>query len=190
MGTPALQFTLNQHTCLGQSFIDHHASGSQLITPVSSVPENLRVYLGLSAAKVSSDGTLHSNYLQFVTDKQKRIAQVQQEIANLTSADTLDPMALGLAYAELEAINRHIRDKSSDLRASLNQLLTAPQAAKLKALDDANALQPVINAAVCESLLVPAPAPVLSGTHATMGDFRAGDFGTIPIPLPGRFCGL
>jgi hypothetical protein len=180
-GIPGLVFTPGQ-VCATLTVI---STGG---TPVFSVPENLRAYLGLSPAQVASDSSLRGSYQQFVADKQQRIAQVQQEIANLTGADTLDPMALGLAYAELEAINRDVRDKSSDLRAGLNQLLTAPQAAKLKALDDADALQPVINAAVCESLL--APAPTLSGTYAAAFTVRAGDFSSSPIPLPGRFCGL
>jgi hypothetical protein len=157
--------------------------------PVAVFPDELRVYLGLSAAQVSSAASLEGDYLLYALGKQRRVAQVQQSIGDLTNADLLDPISLGAAYAEIEAINRDLRDKRADLRTALGKLLTAPQAAKLKALDDARGLQSIINAAVCESLLAP-PAAQFNGVQVPTAVFRSGDFSPLPIPAPGRYCGV
>ena len=162
-------------------------------TPVPAFPNDLTAYLGLSVDQLKSAVSLEAGYLQFTLDKQARIGQVQQTIAGLTVADPLDPLALGSAYAEIEAINRDLRAKRADLQTALNQLLTAPQAAKLKVLNDARNLQSVINAAVCESLLLAPPTAA----------FRTGDFSQVvvanpvvpnpPVPTPvppARYCGM
>ena len=86
-----------------------------------SFPASLKNYLQLTDTQVSTIVDLDTAYDGFNSDKQARIAQVRQSIADLTSADQLDPLALGNAYAEIEAINRDLRDKRNQLQSDLGR---------------------------------------------------------------------
>ena len=86
-----------------------------------SFPASLKNYLQLTDTQVSTIVDLDTAYDSFNSDKQARIAQVRQSIADLTSADQLDPLALGNAYAEIEAINRDLRDKRNQLQSDLGR---------------------------------------------------------------------
>src|SRR6266852_5223203 len=77
--------------------------------PVFRFPQPLKDYLGLSDAQVDSINRLNGDYNSFVFQKTTRMAQVQREIGDVTNADPIDPMAIGLRYAEIEAIRRDLR---------------------------------------------------------------------------------
>ena len=111
-----------------------------------------------------------------------RSAQVQGEIAEWTAKEPLEPMALGLRYTELEVIRRELRDGLARTREKVMAVLDNAQKAKLKTLEDAMKLQPVIAQAQCENLLAQARRflrPLV----------RAGDF-TFTRGVPVRRNGL
>jgi len=119
-------------------------------------PVGLREYLGLNNQQVQAIQQANAEFNSYVVGKQIRAAQVQRELAEEIAREPLDPMALGLRQAELETIRRQIRDRQGRTRETAAATLTDAQKLKLKALDDARKLQPVIAAAECENLLAPA----------------------------------
>jgi len=142
---------------------------------VTVFPGALTDFLALTDSQVNSAGQLTAAYAYFYEEKQLRIAQVRGDIADKTGADMIDPLALGLDYAEIEAINRDLRDKLAGLRSDLAKLLTPAQQAKAKSLDDARQLQNIVSQAQCENLLAPLSVQFTSPVPA----FRTGDFTTI-----------
>lgn len=122
---------------------------------VPAFPETLRRFLDLSNTQVDAISRLNGDYRRKVSEKQDRMNQVRGEIAEETQKDILDPMALGLRYVEIEAIQRDLRDQLTNVRLLIRQTLNDAQRAKLKALDDAIKLQPVIGEAQCENMLEP-----------------------------------
>ena len=154
-------------------------------------PSDLTAYFGLTAAQLDTINQLDAAYARFVGEKQQRIAQVQAYIATEMSAETLDPGAIGQAYAEIEAINRDLRDKLTNLRADLAKVLTGPQKILLQALADARGKQSLISAAQCENLLAPPAAQWFNttGFATVVADPVAG------LPINGDFaiaraCGI
>jgi Spy/CpxP family protein refolding chaperone len=136
----------------------------------------MKTFLTLTDPQESAMGTLTGAYRTFTGEKQSRIAQVRTEIASLIDSDVLDPLAIGNGYAEIEAINRDLRDKWNDLRAGLQQVLTVVQMAKLQTLSDAVALQTTISQAQCENLVVPSSNPFYGYAGVPTAIMRAGDF--------------
>jgi len=103
--------------------------------------------------------------------KQNRISQLQTEIATETAKDTLDPMALGTRYAEIETICRDLKSQAGTYQQKNTTVLTDPQKAKLQALQDAIKLAPVISEAQSGNLLGTAAAAPLffTNTSASFG---------------------
>ena len=135
------------------------ASAAQTTVPLyPQFPPSLKDYLQLTDAQVGAIVRLDATYDQYSAGKQARIGQVQASINDLTHADTLDPVALGNAYAEIEAINRDLRDKANQLRSDLVNALTPAQAARLKSLGDAQGLLPLASTAECANFLTQLPS--------------------------------
>jgi hypothetical protein len=109
---------------------------------------------------------------------------VQGEIGEETAKDPLNPGALGVRYAEVEAIRREIAERNKKLIADNLAVLTSAQALKLKALEEALKLVPTSNEAVAVKLIenaCPASYPTL-----VRGDFAAGGVisGVLGLPQP------
>jgi len=148
----------------------------------------LREYLELSDTQVAAIVQGIADYARFAFEKQQRMAQVQAEIADWTAKETLDPMALGLRYVEIEAICRQLRDRSADLEKANVALLTEPQKTKLAMLDEARKLAPVIAEAQAVRLL----GSPFAAVQAIPASRISGDFSTIsgailgfPFPVGG-----
>lgn len=110
-------------------------------------------FLQLTDVQVTMILMNNNEYNGWSMEKQNRIRQVQSEIAEETAKENLDPNALGIRYAEIEAICRDLKAHATDYQAKNVQVLTDPQRAKLKVLDDARTLQPVIAEAQSGNLL-------------------------------------
>jgi len=117
------------------------------------IPADLKQYLNLTDAEVAFILQANSDYNQTVSTQQQRIAQLQSEIAAETQKDPLDPMALGVRYAEIETIRPDLANQKKSLRDNLRASLDDSQRTKLNALTDANNLEPIIDDAQCENLL-------------------------------------
>ena len=128
-----------------------------LPVPVIGVPPELRDFLQLSREQVDSINRQNIEFYRFWLQRQRRIAQVRQEIVVWTNASPLDPMALGLRYAEIEALHRELRDEEKRTEQRVLAVLNDPQKARLRVLDEALKLQPRVNEAICINLI---PEPV------------------------------
>ena len=164
--------------------------------PVPAFPQPLKEYLGLSDTQVAAISKINADFNQFAGEKQRRALQVQQEIAAETAKETIDPMALGVRYLELEAIRRELRDHQATLLQGTVAGLNDAQKAKLKVLDDAWKLQAVISEAQCENLLAGAtvnsvtPGIRIGDFSGSLGSILLGGFvsypacGAVTVPLP------
>jgi hypothetical protein len=109
--------------------------------PLSQIKE----FLQLTDSQLQTILTNNDAYNQWSAGKQNRIQQVQTEIAAETGKSPLDPNALGIRYAEIETICREIKDKANEYRSRNIDVLNQDQKPKLKLLEDALKLAPVIS---------------------------------------------
>lgn len=128
-------------------------------SPGAQIPQTLIQYLQLSTDQVRLITQKNNEFNRFVSEKNRRAAQVRSEIAVETRKPTLDPMALGLRYMELELIRREISTAEDNLRAELRRALTAEQVNRLRALEAAMELVPLYYQAGAVRLVPPAPMP-------------------------------
>src|SRR3954453_4634177 len=118
----------------------------------------LKAYLALTDAQISQIGQNLTQYSQLANQRQQRMFQVQGEIQQETAKSRLDPMALGMRYAEIEAICRNVKDEGVAAQNRILALLTDAQKAKVKILHDPYSLWPIIAEAQNAGVLAP-PAP-------------------------------
>jgi hypothetical protein len=141
----------------------------------------LREFLQLTTEQVNSISQLNREFVEMSLRKQARAAQVRQEIIEWTNKEPLDPMQLGVRYAEIEAINRDLRDQLAGVRQKISGILTDPQKARVRQLEEARRLQTLVAQAECENILTPPPSQILP-TGAVSGDFA-----TFLLGPPGTF---
>jgi hypothetical protein len=123
------------------------------ITPYPLFPADLQKYLELNATQVDAIRRANTELYVFNARKQVRMALVRREIEEWTQKDPIDSMQLGVRYAELETIRREMRDEAAKTTDTVRKVLNAAQLVKLKALEDAAKLQPLITDAVCYNLM-------------------------------------
>lgn len=126
-----------------------------LAQPISFFPPALQSYLSLSDAQTSQILQINQAYTDFGSSRYSRIYQVQAEIAAETAKSPLDPYAIGIRYAEIETIRREMNTELIAVRARIRAVLTDPQIAKVKALEDAAKLYPTYSAAQCLNIAEP-----------------------------------
>jgi hypothetical protein len=122
---------------------------------ITVLSETTISYFGLTTTQLSQITQNLDDYLRLSSQRQQRIFQVQSEIQEETAKSPLNPMALGIRYAEIEAICRNVKDEATAAQKRNLALLTDAQAVKLKALEDALKLAPTINEAQQAGLLAP-----------------------------------
>lgn len=126
-------------------------------TPGPAIPQTLVQYLQLTPEQIRQITQKNTEFNRFVAEKNRRAAQVRSEIAAETRKQTLDPMALGLRYMELELIRREINTAEDKLRAELRKAMTAEQVNRLRALEAAMELVPLYYQAGAVRLVPPRP---------------------------------
>jgi hypothetical protein len=149
---------------------------------LSTVPADLLQYLALSSDQADTITSLNTSNQQQTSDRQQSMSQLQAQIAQETAKDTLDPMAIGTLYAQIETIRRDINSDLVTLRNNVRATLNDTQRVKLNLLDDARKLQPLISEATCQNLL----DAIVSQWFDTSvyRDFLLG------VPTPADSCGL
>ena len=121
-----------------------------------------------------------------LSNKQTQIFQLQLEIRAETGKPTPDPMALGIRYLQIENLCRDISRQSSAIVKMKTDMLTDAQKAKLKTLDDAAKLAPVISLAQNANLLPPSPQGLTIYDPLTVVPvIRTGDFTSLITPANG-----
>jgi hypothetical protein len=126
-------------------------------------------YLSLTSSQVRTIVENNNAFNQFSSDKQTRISQVQAEIAQVTQASPIDPMGLGVRYAEIEEICRELRMNATQSQQQNRAILTDAQKVKLQALQDAINLMPVISEDQLDNLLASNTAQTASFTTSFAG---------------------
>ena len=124
-----------------------------IILPVIFPPQ-LRQYLELSDEQVLKILTLNTRLGAFLGNKAQRRIQVQIELGIETAKPTIDPMALGLRYLELEAIRREIEAERARTTEDAQKILTPVQKTKLATLQEALRLASTACDAVNQNLIV------------------------------------
>ena len=105
--------------------------------PLFRFPEKLREFLALTEAQAIRISEQNSAFSRWSQPRSQRMFEVQSEIFAETAREPLDPAALGVRYAEVEAIRREIAERNTKLIAETVAVLTPAQAIKLKALEEA-----------------------------------------------------
>ena len=119
------------------SFLLGYTGTSTCSTPY---PISIRNYLSLTDSQVSAIFALEDAYAALQTRKTNRTNDLDVEIRDETAKAQLDPLALGVRYAELGEISQELKQADLDGRAAARNLLTQAQQAKLKTLMDETAL--------------------------------------------------
>src|ERR1043165_4086346 len=113
----------------------------------------IKEFLQLSDSQLQTILTNNDSYNQFASSKQNRLSQLTTEIAAETAKDPLDPMALGIRYAEIETTCREMKNQVVTYQKRNTDILTDQQRAKLQVLQDAIKLAPVISDAQSGNLI-------------------------------------
>jgi hypothetical protein len=169
--------------CLGAMTVFAQGPGPGTILPFPLFPPELQKYLDLGNTQVDAIRRANLELTTFTARKQFRMALVQAEIREWTPKDPINAIELGLRYAELEVIRREIGDEQKKTVAKARGVLNAAQLAKLKVLEDAVKLQPLINDAACENLMnsaLPQPAGVIGGV-ISFGDTSVPQMISMPL---------
>jgi len=133
----------------------------------------MKAYLGLTDAQMTQIVINLNDYSRLVTQRQQRMSQVQSEIQRETAKSPLDPAALGIRYAEIETICRNVKDEAVAAQNRNLAVLTDAQKAKLKVLDDAYKLLPIITEAQSAGVLAP-PGPYSPFSGLIFGGILSG----------------
>jgi hypothetical protein len=158
--------------------------------PLSEVKQ----FLQLTDSQLQTILTNNDEYNRWSSDKQNRVRQVQSEIADETGKSPLDPMALGIRYAEIEAICREMKDRANEYRTRNMDVINQDQKTKLKVLEDALKLAPVISEAQYGNLIggfTSAPYAFTSTSLGIGGSLIGGIIGPangcyLPFPVVAR----
>ncbi len=118
-------------------------------------PTALDTYLGLVCgspawATIERNNEAHRDWRD---QKERRVYQVRGEIVDETQRSPLDPTALGLRYAEIEAICREIDDREKQLVVVNRNALNEAQKTKVAALEEAMKLVQTGNQAILRKLM-------------------------------------
>lgn len=170
------------------------------------LPAALVQHLELTAEQTATVNRVNTGLLTYEQGKQQRMITVQVELARETVRETVDAMALGLRYLELESIRREMAAERSKAAAAITAVFTPAQRAKLQSLNEALRLSNLACLALTYNLMTapavqqivpiftPAGSPDLSTVLPSLpaniactntASFRLGDFtGTPLIPAP------
>ncbi|MCP5111501.1 MAG: hypothetical protein GY953_11770 [bacterium] len=125
----------------------------------SQAPPAVHEFLNLTQEQFVTITQNNESFNSWSQEKQRRIHQVQREIAEWTAAEPLDPTQLGVRYAEIEAICRRMVNESLRYRKLNREALNQEQLAKLAVLEEVLRLHPTAASAVGANLLAGAATP-------------------------------
>ena len=151
----------------------------------------VKQFLQLTDSQLQTILTNNDEYNRWSFQKQDRIRQVQSEIADETGKSPLDPNALGIRYAEIQAICREMKDRANEYLTRNMTVLNQDQKTKLKVLEEALKLAPVISQAQYGNLIggfTSAPYAFTSSSFGIGGSVIGGIIGPangcyLPFPV-------
>lgn len=128
-------------------------SATALVAQGPPVPNSIEEYLGLTPTQIATFvRNLDEHYARAIVITERRNT-VEAEIAAEALRDPIDPMALGLRFAELETSIREFIAQGREIIARHRSLLTPAQAARLDAVIAATRLGAVAGDATCLYLM-------------------------------------
>lgn len=133
-------------------------------------------YLDLTAAQITRLRQSAADYNRFYAEKAQRYQQVARELAEESTREVLDPLALGQRYIEHEAICRELRAAYQGNYERNLSILTAAQRTRLSALDVVVTNSRLVGSAT-EANLIEGMGSLGSGQF----DFIGGGFGWTQI---------
>ena len=129
--------------CLAPLCIPVSGQITDPIAPVTPLSQ-LSAYLQLTGEQTLILARLNADWNQYLAQKYNRISQVNRELDDVARQDTIDPMAFGVRYAEIESICREAKDRMSQNQQKTRAVLNDAQKQKLQVLEQAFALAPAI----------------------------------------------
>ncbi len=141
----------------------------------SRFPLALKQYLELTDLQVAEIENRNTRLEQFRVEKQQRQFAVQIEIAQETARASVDAMAIGVRYLEIETIRRELEAEAKKAVEEVQARLTAAQKVRLSMLEEVLRQTDTACSAVSWNLMtMPAPQ-VVFGLVPTNG-FAIGNF--------------
>lgn len=174
-------------------------SPSPSIPVVPQLPAALQQYIGLSDTQASQINAFNQQLAQLLGTKAQRQIQLQVELAQEIRRPSLDPMAIGARYVELEQIRRDIEAERARTAASIQSTLTEAQKVKLTALQAVIRDYPMACQAITQNLLPPFVAaainpnvnlPLPAGVTGSFASFVLGPGGGCPVAASASRVGL
>ena len=174
-------------------------SPSPSIPVVPQLPAALQQYIGLSDTQASQINAFNQQLAQLLGTKAQRQIQLQVELAQEMRRPSLDPMAIGARYVELEQIRRDIEAERARTAASIQSTLTEAQKVKLTALQAVIRDYPMACQAITQNLLPPFVAaainpnvnlPLPAGVTGSFASFVLGPGGGCPVAASASRVGL
>ncbi len=129
---------------------------------------SFREFLALTPAQVTQVRQLNDTLDQYVSAKQQRRAQVQQELNAEYGKAAPDARALGERYVELDSIAREIGDARAAVDGKVAALLTDTQKGLLRRISLAIVQQGLYRDAVCGYLTDSFPSAVAVPNFAVL----------------------
>lgn len=141
----------------------------------------IKEFLSMSDEQYLAIFRNNDEYLRSLQDKQRRMAQLSQEIAIELGRDVPDPMEIGSRQVEIEQICRIVRSEGTDQLITKNRaVLTEQQRTRLRSFEDALKVMPAYTEALGFRLMDDLPVTIPgSPTPVTV---RAV---ILPVPPPG-----
>lgn len=152
--------------------------------PFDSYYAPARQFLQLNPEQLARIQRNFDEFYEWHSAKQQRAAQVYEEINVESARDEIVPGALGIRWAELEGIRRHVADRRKALILANQSVLTDAQKAKLKSLEDVVKLETLINSARLVGVLPP-PVDSCGSPDSIMSLVSGGLIGVVCGSSPG-----
>ena len=161
--------------------------------------QTLTDYFSLTSAQRTSITQLNRDYSTYLNGQQQQISTLNQQLQQLYTGGTPDPLQLGNRYVQIEMINRDEAAHLSTLQTQVAAQLTSAQAALIPALSQSITLAPLASDAAC-GFLMNQTSPALSLAGFLLGypyltvpnqwfNISGAPFPVIPPAPSGTFCG-
>lgn len=124
---------------------------------------SLREYLSLTNEQQQSLEQLQARMRVKARASVTDLEEKQKALRTRLASGDADPLTVGKLVLAMEVAKNNAEATSQELRAKALQQLTEAQQAKLRALEEARVLQPVVREAIGMFLLAP-PETLLNGT--------------------------
>lgn len=143
--------------------------------------QDVAEYLSLTPDQIKTFSVIDQEYYNWLVTQHPRVEQVEREITELNSVPEVDPLDLGVRYAELETIRRGIVERLNLKRSRLAAVFTASQNERLAVLAQALRLRSTVDSALSADLMRTEENRV--ALPYWIGPFREDDSGSVDANL-------